>query len=61
MSGKQPTKADLVAALREMHSLAQQLYACYANDVQPNRAEEMHKLRLRADMLSEITWRMPLP
>lgn len=57
----QLTRAELVAAFREMHNLAQQLYACYCNDVQPDRAKQMEKLKLKADKLSESGWKMPLP
>lgn len=60
MTARKRTKRDFVAAFREMHSIAQELYGCYANDTQPHRAEAMAALKKRADKLSEIAWDEPL-
>lgn len=55
-----PTRAQLANALSEMYGHAQELHSCYANDVQPHRAEAMARILAKADKLAEkMLWAMP--
>lgn len=54
-----PTRAQLAWTVSELVSLCHQLHGCYANDVQPNRAEAMEALLAKVEPHRAILDRMP--